>query len=124
MAVNKRSHDGPDGMTPIDSPRRAEADRRVDAPISYGQSVASDDPEVAAGSTAADSERRMERAEGEGASVFRPPQPDPTRNHDREVPALRGLGEGEGRSADEMIGDDPATRPTAADRGVAADPRK
>ena len=87
MANEKGNHDGPDGMTPIDSPRREEADRWAKDRIPYGQSVTSDDPEVAAGSTPAAAERRMERAEGEGQPEFIPR--DPTRNHDRDGAAAR-----------------------------------
>ena len=85
-----RAHNGPDGMTPIDSPARDEADRWADSPISYGQSVTSDDPEVAAGSNETLADQRIERAEGEGQPQFIPPQPDPTRNADREHAPRRG----------------------------------
>ena len=118
MADSNEGTNARQGARLFDDAQRSTADRMDNATIPYGQTVAANEPEVAAGSDERASDARERRAEGAGQPTFVPARSVAKSSDDLE--ALRGMREQDGRRPEEMLGSDPATSPTSVDRGMAA----
>lgn len=75
MADSNEGTNARQGVRLPDEARRDAADRMDNATIPYGQTVAANEPEIAAGSDECEAESRTERAEGAGQPLYIPPKP-------------------------------------------------
>jgi hypothetical protein len=114
---NERSNSKQGARLPDEAARNA-ADRMDNATISYGQTVAANEPEIAAGSNDVNAEQRMERAEGAGQPVFIPAKPGIGSSGDLE--SMRDMDRRNDRRPDEAPGNDQTTRRIAVDRDASA----